>query len=82
MLPNQSISSDKSIRFSPLAAAQPLTILSWPEALDVRGSKKKKKKRTRKGDSHRPEKETATKFGEYTTEKETATSNRVTRSKV
>jgi hypothetical protein len=31
MLPNQAISSDKSIRFSPLAGARSLTIRSWPE---------------------------------------------------
>ncbi len=40
MLPNQAISSDKSIRFSPLAAARPLTTLSWPEALNARGSRR------------------------------------------
>ena len=38
MSPNQAICSDKSIRFPPLAAAQPLTILSWPEALNAKGS--------------------------------------------
>ena len=30
----------KSIRFFPLAAAQPLTILSWPEALKASGSRR------------------------------------------
>src|SRR5208337_5385086 len=39
MLSNQAISSDKSIRFSPLAAARPLTIRSWPEALNARASR-------------------------------------------
>ena len=37
MLPNQAISSDKSLRFSPLAAAQPLTIRSRPETLNAGG---------------------------------------------
>ena len=32
MSPNWAIPSHKSIRFSPLAAACPLTIPSWPEA--------------------------------------------------
>ena len=40
MSPNQAIPADKSIRFSPLAAAQPLTILSWPEALNASGSRR------------------------------------------
>ena len=40
MLPNQEIPSDKSIPFSPLAAARPLTKRLWPEALDARGSKR------------------------------------------
>jgi len=40
VLPNQAISSDKSIRFSPLAAARSLTTLSWPEALNARGSRR------------------------------------------
>src|SRR5271157_5403397 len=35
MLPIQAISSDNSIRFSPPAAARPLTIHSWPEALNL-----------------------------------------------
>jgi len=38
MLPNQAISSDKSIRFSPLAAARSLTIRSWLEALNASGA--------------------------------------------
>jgi hypothetical protein len=33
-------SSDKSIRFYPLAAARPLTIRSWPQALNARGSRR------------------------------------------
>ena len=36
MSPNQAICSEKSIVFSPLAAARSLTIRSWPEALDAR----------------------------------------------
>ena len=40
MSPNQAIPADKSIRFSPLAAAQPLTIRSWPEALNASGSRR------------------------------------------
>jgi hypothetical protein len=32
--------SDKSIRLSPLAAARPLTIRSWPKALNARGSRR------------------------------------------
>jgi len=39
MSPNQAIVSDNSIRFSPLAATQPLAILSWQEALNASGSK-------------------------------------------
>ncbi len=39
MLPNQAISSDKSIRFSPLAYARALTIRSWPEVLSASGSR-------------------------------------------
>ncbi len=35
--PNQAIPADKSIRSSPLAAAHPLTVLSWPEPLDASG---------------------------------------------
>ncbi len=31
--------ADNPIRFSPLTAAQPLTILSWPEALNAGGSR-------------------------------------------
>jgi len=38
MSPNQAICSDKSIRFSPLAAARPLTIRSWPEVSEIRGN--------------------------------------------
>ncbi len=37
---NRRFVQTKSIRFSPLAAAQPLTILSWPEALDAIGLKR------------------------------------------
>jgi hypothetical protein len=37
MLPNQAVSSDKSIRFSSLAAAEPLNILSRPETLNASG---------------------------------------------
>jgi len=40
MLPNQAISSDKSIRFSPLATAPPLTIRTWPEALNANARKR------------------------------------------
>ena len=40
MSPNQAIPAEKSIRFSPLAAVQPLTILSWPEALNASGSRR------------------------------------------
>ena len=39
MSPNRAISSDKSNFSSPLAA-QPLTILSWPEALNASGSRR------------------------------------------
>jgi hypothetical protein len=35
MSPMRAISSNKSIRFSPLAAARPLTIRSWPEGLNA-----------------------------------------------
>ncbi len=35
MSPNRAIPAEKSNRSSPLAAAQPLTILSWPEALNA-----------------------------------------------
>jgi hypothetical protein len=37
MSPNQAIPTDKSIYSPPLAAAQPLTILSWSEALNASG---------------------------------------------
>ncbi len=37
MLPNQAISSDKSIRFSPLAAARPWITPSWPETVNTSG---------------------------------------------
>ena len=40
MSPNQTTLAEKSIRFSPLAAAQPLNILSWPEALNASRSKR------------------------------------------
>jgi hypothetical protein len=40
MSPNQAIPAEKSIRFSPLVAAQPLTILSWQEALNASGSRR------------------------------------------
>ena len=40
MLPNQAISSDKSIRFSQLAAARSLSIRAWPDALERHGSKR------------------------------------------
>src|SRR5271157_4929015 len=39
MLPNQAIPSDKSIRFSPLAAARPWIIPWWPKALNASGSR-------------------------------------------
>jgi hypothetical protein len=38
MLPSQAISSDKSIRFSPLAGARSLTIRSWQESLSAKDS--------------------------------------------
>ena len=38
--PNQAIPADKSIRSFPLAAAHPLTVLSWPEAHDASGSRR------------------------------------------
>src|SRR5271157_4570199 len=37
MSPNQAICSEKSIVFSPLAAARALTVRSWPEALNASG---------------------------------------------
>ena len=40
MSPNQAIPADKSNHFSQLAAAQPLTILTWPEALHASGSRR------------------------------------------
>ncbi len=40
MSPNQAIPAEKSICFSPLAAAQRLTIFSWPEALNAIGSRR------------------------------------------
>src|SRR5271157_800999 len=40
ILPYQAISSDRSIRFSPLATARPLTAPSWPEAIDALGSRR------------------------------------------
>ncbi len=40
MSPDQAIPADKLIRFFPLAAAQPLTILSWPEALNASRSRR------------------------------------------
>src|SRR5271157_1633583 len=40
MSPNQAIPAEKSIRFSPLAAAQPLNILSRPETLNASGSRR------------------------------------------
>src|SRR5271157_2621604 len=40
MLPNHAISSDKSIRFNPLDATRPLTIRSWPEALNANARKR------------------------------------------
>ena len=46
---NRAISSDKSIRFSPLAASRPLTIRSWPEALERQGLQ------TCRPDAHQPE---------------------------
>ena len=38
--PNQVIPADKSIRSFPLAAAHPLTVLSWSEALHASGSRR------------------------------------------
>ena len=38
--PNQAIPAEKSIRCSLLAAVGPLTILSWPEALNASGSRR------------------------------------------
>ena len=40
MSPNQATPAEKSIRFSPLAAAQPLSILSPPETLNASGSRR------------------------------------------
>jgi hypothetical protein len=40
MSPNQAIPAEKLIRFSSLAIAQPLTILSWPDALNASRSKR------------------------------------------
>ena len=40
MSPNQAIPAEKSIRFSPPAAAQPLTILSCSEALKATRSRR------------------------------------------
>ena len=40
MSPNQATPAEKSIRFSPLAAAQPLNILSRPETLNASGSRR------------------------------------------
>ena len=40
MSPNQAIFTEKSIRLSLLAAAQPLNILSRPEALNASASKR------------------------------------------
>ena len=37
--PNQAIPAENPIRSPPLAAARPLIILSWPEALNARGSR-------------------------------------------
>jgi len=38
--PNRAIPARKSIRSFPLAAAHPLTVLSWPEALHASGSRR------------------------------------------
>jgi hypothetical protein len=38
--PNRAIPAHKSIRSFPLAAAHPLTVLSWPEALRASGSRR------------------------------------------
>src|SRR5271157_3951300 len=40
MSPNRAIASGKSNFSSPLAAARPLTIRSWPEALKAKGSRR------------------------------------------
>ena len=40
MSPNQAIPAEKSNRSSPLATTPPLTILSWPEALNASGSRR------------------------------------------
>src|SRR5271157_5326899 len=40
MSPNQAIPAEKSIRCSLLAAVGPLTILSWPEALNASRSRR------------------------------------------
>src|SRR5271157_1280200 len=40
MSPNQAICSEKSIVFSPLAAARALTVRSWPEALNASGPRR------------------------------------------
>jgi hypothetical protein len=48
MSPNQATLAEKSIRFSPLAAAQPLNILSRPETLNASGSR-------RLPDGHQPQ---------------------------
>jgi len=40
MSPNQATLAEKSIRFSPLAAAPPLNILSRPETLNASGSRR------------------------------------------
>jgi len=40
MSPNQATPAEKPIRFSPLAAAQPLNILSRPETLNASGSRR------------------------------------------
>ncbi len=48
MSPNQAIPAERSIRFAPLAAAQPLNILSRPETLNTSGSR-------RLPDGHQPQ---------------------------
>jgi len=40
MAPNRATPAEKSIRFSPPAAAQPLNILSRPETLNASGSRR------------------------------------------
>ena len=40
LAPNRAIPTHKSIRSFPLAAAHPLTVLPWPEALDASGSRR------------------------------------------